>query len=65
MCFFNSAEDAYLEERETISILKYLSCRKHCIKKLTQYSQGINVLDAPASDTDGFLSEIHVFLPLD
>jgi hypothetical protein len=64
MYFFNSAEKAYLEQRETIFILKYLSCRKHCIQKLTQYSQGINVLDAPATNADGFLFEIHVFLPL-
>jgi hypothetical protein len=44
--------------------LKYLSCRKHCIQKLTQYSKGINILDDPASNIDGFLWEIHVFLPL-
>jgi hypothetical protein len=61
MCFFNSAEKAYLEQRETISILNYLSFRKHCMQKLTQYSQGINVLDAPASNTYCFLWEIHVF----
>jgi hypothetical protein len=54
--FLQSAEKAYLEQRETISILKYLSCRKHCIQKLTQHSQGINVVEAPASNTDGFLS---------
>jgi hypothetical protein len=27
-----------------------------------QFSQGNNVLDAPASETDGFLQEIHLLL---
>jgi hypothetical protein len=44
-------------------ILKCLSERKHCIQKLTQNSQRINVLNAPTSTTDGFLGEIHMFLP--
>jgi hypothetical protein len=65
MCFFNSDEKAYLEQREAISTLKYFRCRKHFIQKLSQYSQGINVLEAPASITNAFLWEIHVFLPLD
>jgi hypothetical protein len=53
--FFNTAAKAYLEQRETKSILKDLSCRKHCIQKLTQYSQGMNILDAPAYNIGGFL----------
>jgi hypothetical protein len=55
MCFYNSAEKAYLEQRETVSILKYLSCRKQCIQKLIQYSQGINIVEALASNANGFL----------
>jgi hypothetical protein len=30
--------------------------RKHSLQKLTQFSQGKNVVDAPASNIDGFLS---------
>jgi hypothetical protein len=35
--------------------------RTYTYQKLTQFSQGNNVLDAHASNTGGFLSEIHVF----
>jgi hypothetical protein len=38
-----------------ISILKHLSCRKYSFEKLTQFSQGKNVPDVPASNTYGFL----------
>jgi hypothetical protein len=31
-------------------------CRNYSIQKLTQFSQGNNLLDDPASKTDGFLS---------
>jgi hypothetical protein len=56
MSFFNSAELAYLEKTEPISTLKILRCRKYSFQKLTQFSQRNNVLNAPASNTDGFLS---------
>jgi hypothetical protein len=55
MCFFNSAELSYLEQTEPISTLKYLSGSMYSTQKLTQFSQGYNVLDSPASNTDGFL----------
>jgi hypothetical protein len=55
MYFFNSPEYAYLEETEPISTLKNLSCRKYSFQKLTQFSLGNNVLDAPASNTISFL----------
>jgi hypothetical protein len=56
MCFFKSAEQAYLKQREPIPTLKNLSCKMYSFQKLTQFSQGNNVLDAPASKTDCFLS---------
>jgi hypothetical protein len=35
--------------------LKILMCSKISFQKLTKFSQGNNVLDAPASNTDSFL----------
>jgi hypothetical protein len=55
MGFFNSAEKAYFLQTEPISTLKNLSCREYSFQKLTQFSQGNNVLDAPAFIKDGFL----------
>jgi hypothetical protein len=51
-----------LEGKEAIHTLKHRNCKKLSIETLTQYSQGNNVLDHPASQTDGFLREIHLFL---
>jgi hypothetical protein len=56
MGFFNSAEKLYFEQTEPISTLKNLSYRNYSFQKQTQLSQGHNVLDAPSSNTDGFLS---------
>jgi hypothetical protein len=39
-----------------MSTLKKVSCRTYFFQKLTQFSQGYNVLDAPGSNTDRFLS---------
>jgi hypothetical protein len=39
---------------EPISTLKNPSCRKFSFQKQTQFSQGNNVLDVAASNTDGF-----------
>jgi hypothetical protein len=64
MCFINLAEYTYLEQREPISTLKQTSGRKYSFQKLTQLSQGTNVLDASASNTYGFLSRDTVFLKL-
>jgi hypothetical protein len=55
-CVPHLAEFAYLEQTEPISTFKILSCRKYSFQKLTQFSQGNNVLENPASNTDGFLS---------
>jgi hypothetical protein len=54
MCFINSAEWAYVEQRDRISTLINLSCRKYSFEKLTQFLHGNNVLDASASNTDFF-----------
>jgi hypothetical protein len=40
MCLFNSAEEYYLEQRETISTFKNLSCRKYYFQTLMQLSHG-------------------------
>jgi hypothetical protein len=61
----NLAELAYLENNEHFSTLKTMICRKYYVKKLTQFSKGRNVLDAPALTHIVFFREIHVFLQLD
>jgi hypothetical protein len=55
MCFFYLSGEAYLEQNESFSTLKTLICRKYSSQKLTQLSQGTNVLDAPDSNIHGFL----------
>jgi hypothetical protein len=54
--FFISAEEVYLEQTDTISTLQHKRCWKCSFQNLTQFSQGNNVLGAPASNIDGFLS---------
>jgi hypothetical protein len=55
MCFFKSAEEAYLEQREPISTMKNLLGMKYSFQKLTEFLQGNNVLHAAASNIDGFV----------
>jgi hypothetical protein len=55
MCFFNSAEQASLEHTEPISTLRTMIFNKYSFPKRTQFSQGKNVLDAPASTSEGGL----------
>jgi hypothetical protein len=45
-----------VEQIEPISILKPMTYSKYSNQKLTQFSQGNNVLDAQVSNTDDFLS---------
>jgi hypothetical protein len=45
-----------LELREPIYNLKHLSGRKYSFDKITQSSEGNNVLPDPVSNQDGFLS---------
>jgi hypothetical protein len=56
MCFFNSAEKAYLDPNVRFNPLKILKGRQYSFQKLIQFSQVNRVLDASASKTDGFLS---------
>jgi hypothetical protein len=55
MCFFNSAKYVYLEQTEHISTLETMLCRMYYFQKLTQFTQGNDVVDAPSSKTKGFL----------
>jgi hypothetical protein len=52
MCFFNSPEEA-IEARGAVIHLENYDLREYSFHKLTQYSLGNNVLDAPASDRHG------------
>jgi hypothetical protein len=54
MCFFNSSEQAFLEQAKFISSMKHIIYRKYSIHKLTEFSQGNNVLDTTAYNTHGF-----------
>jgi hypothetical protein len=51
----NSHEEPYLEKNDPLSTLKTVNRRNFSFQKLTLFSQGNNVLDAAASNIDGFL----------
>jgi hypothetical protein len=53
-----------LKQNEPFFTLKIGICGKYSFPKLTQFSQGNNVLEAAASSIDGLLAEIHEFLQL-
>jgi hypothetical protein len=55
ICFFNLAEESYLEQKEPVSTLKHLNFRRCSFQKVAQFPQGNNMLDAVASNIDGFL----------
>jgi hypothetical protein len=55
MCFFNLAEQAYLDHNEPISSLKTMIGKMYSFQKPIQFSKGNNVLEAVASNIDGFL----------
>jgi hypothetical protein len=52
---FNLAEQAYLEKTEAIFTLLQERHRKYSSQQVTKFSQGNNVQDSHASNTDGFL----------
>jgi hypothetical protein len=54
-CVCTSQLNRPICRKQLNSILKYLTCWKNSFQNLIQFSQGINVLDAPASITHGFL----------
>jgi hypothetical protein len=45
-----------MEQNVPLSPLKTLIGRQYSFQKLSQFSQGNNVLDAPPSNIDGFLA---------
>ena len=51
MCVFKSAEQAYLEQKVRFGALTIQDGRHYSFQSLTQFSQGINVLSAAASNT--------------
>jgi hypothetical protein len=51
-----------MAQTELFSNLKILICRMYSFQKLTQFSQGNNVLDAPAPKQMVFFLDLHVFL---
>jgi hypothetical protein len=60
MCFFKTAENAYLDPTRSLH-LETPKLQEVFLSKLTQFSQEKNELDDPASNNDGFLGEISVF----
>jgi hypothetical protein len=55
MCFFTSAEESNLEQKEHSSTLKTVIHRKYSFETLTEFSLGNNVVDAEGSKIEGFL----------
>jgi hypothetical protein len=55
MCFFNLAEQAYLDQTQPSCTFKNLHCRKNSFQNITQFSQENIVQDATAFNADGFL----------
>jgi hypothetical protein len=62
--FLHLSSIGQFDQKEPFPTLKTMICKKNSIQKLTQFSQGNNVLDGAASNTDGFWGETHVFLQL-
>jgi hypothetical protein len=58
------ADEAYLKSNEPFSTLTFLIYRRYSFQKISDLSQGNNVLDSPASITDAFLEKLRVFLQL-
>jgi hypothetical protein len=54
MCFFYLGGETYLEQREGFSTLKNRSCWTYSFQKLSQFSQGIHVLDTTSSKRNVF-----------
>jgi hypothetical protein len=55
ICFDISFVSTYLDHKEPFSTLKGLICRSYSFQKLTQFLQGNQVVDAAASNINGFL----------
>jgi hypothetical protein len=53
--FLQLTEMAYMEQNEPLSTLKILFCRKYFFQNLTIFTQVNNMVDATASNSNGFL----------
>jgi hypothetical protein len=63
-CGFSTQLNRDIWNEERLSPAGNLSCRKYCCQNITEFSQGNNVLDAVASNTDCLFAETYVFLQL-
>jgi hypothetical protein len=63
MCWSISSEVGIFQRLNVLHFKRRLFW-KHSFHMLTQFSQGNNLLDAAASNIDGFLSRCHVFYQL-
>jgi hypothetical protein len=61
-CVYSIQLNSPIWKNECLSPLKSLTGRQYLFPKLTQFSQGYNVLDASVPNIDGFLSEMDVLL---
>jgi hypothetical protein len=52
---WNSSEKAYWEQTQPITTLETMVCRKYSFQRVSEFSQGNNLLEAAASNMDGFL----------
>jgi hypothetical protein len=64
MCFFNSAELAYLEQSEPMCTLKPLTCRSIPFKNLLNSHRETMCLMLLLLTQIGFFPELHVYLQL-
>jgi hypothetical protein len=62
MCFFNSAEQDYLEQNEPFFTLKTMISRKYSFQTLTQFYTETMCWMLQILTSMLFIGEIHVFL---
>jgi hypothetical protein len=62
LCVSLTQQNTPVWRNETLSPPSNTLVAERTISKLTEFSQGKNVLHAAASNIDGFLGEIRVFL---
>jgi hypothetical protein len=56
LVFLQLTEMAYMEQNEPFSTLNILFCRKYFFQNLTIFTKVNNMVDASASNSNGFLS---------
>jgi hypothetical protein len=55
-CGYSTQLNRSIWNKESLLHMENLRCRKYIFQKRTQFLQGNNVLDAPVSNTNSFLS---------